>query len=262
MRKNKEPSTFMDYLEQYINSYMTEVRGLSPNTVNSYKTTYRLLIKYMYFEKNISADSITFSILDVDTLSDFMLWLEQERKCSASTRNQRLAALYSFSEYAQNYDFHAASTFRSAVMRIPSKKTPKKPRVGFTVEETKILLALPEQKSEIGLRDTVLLSLMYATGARAQEICDLTVKSINFRESGTTIDIVGKESKARRVRIPDHCATMLKKYIKHRKIDTELEKHIFSSQTHEHMTVSCIEEIFKKYLKTAKEQNPELFKEE
>ena len=49
----------------------------------------------------------------------------------------------------------------------------------------------------------VLLSFMYATGTRAQEVCDLTVKSVNFRSTGTTIDIVGKGSKARRIRIPD-----------------------------------------------------------
>lgn len=216
----------------------------------------------MYSVRSIKAEDITFNNLDVDTLSDFMSWIETERKCSITTRNQRLAALYSFSEYAQNHDFDAASTFRSAVIRIPTKKVPKKRRIGFTTDEVRILLSLPKQKSETGLRDTVLLSLMYTTGARAQEICDLTVKSVNFRAKGTTIDIVGKGAKARRIRIPDHSASMLKKYIQHRKIETEPDKHIFSSQTHEHMTVSCIEGIYKKYIKLAKEQNPNLFKEE
>lgn len=216
----------------------------------------------MYSVKNTKADEITFDCLDVNTLSDFMSWLENERKCSVTTRNQRLAALYSFSEYAQNYDFDAASTFRSAVLRIPSKKAPKKRRVGFTTDEVKILLALPDQKSETGLRDMVLLSFMYATGTRAQEVCDLTVKSVNFRSTGTTIDIVGKGSKARRIRIPDPCASMLRKYIRHRRIETEPDRHIFSSQTHEHMTISCVEEIYKKYIKLAKEKTPNLFKEE
>ena len=160
MRKQKTPSIFMKYLEYYVNTYMPEARGLSKNTINSYKTTFTLLIKYMYSVKNMKADEITFGCLDVNTLSDFMSWLEHERKCSVTTRNQRLAALYSFSEYAQNYDFDAASTFRSAVLRIPSKKAPKKRRVGFTTDEVKILLALPDQKSETGLRDMVLLSFI------------------------------------------------------------------------------------------------------
>ena len=103
---------------------------------------------------------------------------------------------------------------------------------------------------------------MYSTGARAQEICDLKVRSVNFRTTDTTIDIVGKGAKARRVRIPDHCSVMLKKYIRHRGIDADPDRHIFSSQTHEHMTISCIGEIYKKYIRIAKEYNPELFKED
>ena len=52
-----------------------------------------------------------------------------------------------------------------------------------------------------------------------------------------------------------------KKYMKHPRIETEPDMHIFSSQTHEHMTISCVEEIYKKYIKLAKEKAPELFKE-
>ncbi|MFR6171054.1 MAG: tyrosine-type recombinase/integrase [Blautia sp.] len=44
---------------------------------------------------------------------------------------------------------------------------------------------MPDPKNETGLRDMVLLSFMYATGTRAQEVCDLTVKSVNFRSTGT-----------------------------------------------------------------------------
>lgn len=39
---------------------MPEARGLSKNTINSYKTTFTLLIKYMYSVKNMKADEITF----------------------------------------------------------------------------------------------------------------------------------------------------------------------------------------------------------
>lgn len=72
MRKQKTPSIFMKYLEYYVNTYMPEARGLSKNTINSYKTTFTLLIKYMYSVKNTKADEITFDCLDVNTLSDFM----------------------------------------------------------------------------------------------------------------------------------------------------------------------------------------------
>ena len=159
-------------------------------------------------------------------------------------------------------DFDAASVFRSAVIKIPKKKSINKKKSYFTVEEVRILLALPDDNYETGLRNKVLLSLMYATGARAQEICDLKVKDFNFNVKPVTVSILGKGSKRRQISIPDKASAIIYKYIRHRKIDDKPDSFIFSSQTHEKMSVSCIEEIFKKYIKEAKELHPDLFKME
>ena len=60
------------------------------------------------------------------------------------------------------------------------KKAQKKKRAVLSAQEVSILLRLPDDSKEIGLRDKVLLSLMYASGARTQETCDLTVGNIQF----------------------------------------------------------------------------------
>ena len=250
----------LDRLEDFINNYLPNVKGLSPNTVRSYKDTFRLLIIYFEENKNISCKKMAFSDLNVENIQEFLKWLEEERGCSSSTRNQRLAALSSFSVYAQNMDFDAASVFRSAVIRIPKKKSINKKKSYFTVEEVRILLALPDDNYETGLRNKVLLSLMYATGARAQEICDLKVKDFNFNVKPVTVSILGKGSKRRQISIPEKAGTIIWKYIRHRKIDDKPESFIFSSQTHEKMSVSCVEEIFKKYISEAKKLHPNLFK--
>ncbi|MDF1618723.1 tyrosine-type recombinase/integrase [Petrocella sp. FN5] len=261
MSYRKTLSSFLKYLDYFLNTYMVEVKGLSLNTVKSYKTTFKLLITFMYTEHATPADELEFITLDANMLSAFLKWLETDRHCSPSTRNQRLAALYSFSEYAQNRDFEAASSFRTSVLAIPNKRIPKKKRVSFTTDEIKIFLAVPGQNSEIAVRDTLLLSVMYATGSRAQEICDLKVKKISFSDTNTTIDLIGKGKKARRVRIPNHCAVILKKYLVHKKISNKPNHYVFSSQTHDYMTVSCVEAIYKKYVKQAKLLYPNLFQE-
>ena len=252
-------SLFLELLNSFVTEYLPCAVGASPNTIKSYKAAFRLLLKYIYQEKGISADQITFEALNYLTITDFLSWLEKSRRCSATTKNQRLSALASFSSYAQNRDFAAASTFRSSVTRIPMKKAMHKNRAFFTREEVAILLRLPTDHYEIGLRDKVLLSLMYASAARAQEICDLTVKDIQFSEKGTSLNITGKGGKRRRIGIPYVCASLLRGYINHRKIASLPERHIFSSQTHEKMTVACIEEIFKKYVLIAKQKNPGFF---
>jgi len=252
-------SDFLKLLDTFITTYLPCSVGASPNTIKSYKYAFRLLIEFMYKKKEIEADRITFGKLDYETLIEFFTWIEVERRCSASTKNQRLSAIASFSAYAQNRDFAAASVFRNSVNKIPVKKTQHKQRAIFSRQEVTILLVLPDKSRGTGLRDKILLSLMYASGSRAQEICDLTVGNIQFYQKGATLNIKGKGRKVRRIGISDACATLLKQYINHRRISDLAERHVFSSQTHEQLTVSCIEGIFKKYITLAKKENPSMF---
>lgn len=256
---SKRKINFISLLEDYFEIYLPYSRGLSLNTINSYKQSFILLMRFMLEKKGIVASSIQFSDLTYETLLEFFNWLETDRLCKQTTRNQRLSAISAFSEYAQNRDFDAASVFRSAIIKIPIKKSISKQRAVFSREEIKILLNLPDENYETGLRNKVLLSLMYATGARAQEICDLKVKDIRMNDSSTSVTLIGKSSKTRQVGISKRLADTLHRYIVHRHIEKYPEKHIFSSQTHEQMTISCIEGIYKKYIVMAKNQNPSLF---
>jgi len=255
-------TVFLRILNDYINSYLKYAKGLSDNTVKSYKYAFRLLIEYMYTKKGIAAENITFDMLTFDQLSEFLDWLEQERGCSTSTKNQRLAALSSFSSYAQNRDMDAAAVFRASITKIPAKKCKKKKRAVFTIPEVSILLRLPGEHRRTGLRDKVLLSTMYATGARGDEICNICVKDIRFTNKGATVALHGKGNKLRNVGISQRCARTLQDYICYRRIQNQPDRHVFSSQTHERMTVSCIEEIFKKYVLKAKAEHPDMFREQ
>jgi len=258
--KNK-PSEFLELLENFLYEYLPCSVGVSPNTVKSYKNAFRLLLQFMYEEKNINADKVSFTGLDYKTMLDFLSWLETKRCCGISTRNQRMSALSSFAEYAQNRSFDAAAVFRRDTKKLPSKKCPDRARSIFTLEETAFFLNLPKACSATGFRNKTLLSVMYAGGARAQEICDLTVRDCGFDNDAASLTLTGKGGKRRRVGIPKGCAALLKHYIDKQGLTEKNERHVFSSQTHEHMTVSCIEEIFKKYVILAKKEYPSLFRE-
>ncbi|MCL2670448.1 MAG: tyrosine-type recombinase/integrase [Clostridiales bacterium] len=252
---------FMELLEAFFTEYMPFSAGLSENTIRSYKYAFRLLIEFLFSKKNLSANEISFARLDFDVINGFLLWIEEERNCSVTTRNLRLAALSSFASYAQNRNIDAATVFMNAVKKVSVKPCAAKPRTLFSLEEVTVLLKLPNCGTAIGYRDNTLLNLMYASGARAQEICDLTVRCIQFQVDVTKLTITGKGGKTRRINIARPCGALLRQYLTRRGILNAYDRHIFSSQTHEHMTVSCVEEIFKKYIKLAKEQNPLLFRE-
>jgi len=257
--KPKTPG-FLDLLQNFFTDYIPYSAGLSVNTIKSYKYAFRLLMEYLFKTRGIGSGDLTFKTLDFETINGFLNWLEQERGCGIATRNQRLTALSSFASYAQNRTLDAA-VFANAVDKVPVKTRAVAPRTTFTLDEVAILLGLPNQTTETGLRDCVLLNLMYASGARAQEICDLTVRSVLFHSDATKLTVTGKGQKTRRINIARPCAVLLKHYIERRGISKQLDRHIFSSQTHEHMTTSCITEIFKKYIGLAKAQNPMLFRE-
>lgn len=256
------PSIFLELLESYFYHHLPVSVGASENTVRSYKYAFRLLLEYLYTRHSVTADRITFQLLDYDCITGFLDWLETDRKCSPSTKNQRLSALLSFSEYAQNRDFETAFLFRNSLLRIPVKKYPKNIRAVFTVPEIKTLLQMPDERTRTGRRDKVLLSFMYASGARAQEVCDLTVKDVTCSTDGPlSVVLVGKGGKARRISIPASCSEILRQYIHYRNIENSPGSHIFSSQNHEKMSVSCIEEVFKKYVNACRLQYPGMYRE-
>lgn len=254
----------LDLLSEYFMSYLPDVKGVSDNTITSYQYAFQLLFDFLYEKKGLSPEKVTFNILTNEIVLEYLTWLEIERGCSPVTRNLRRTAISSFAKYALKKNFSDTLQFYSTVTGIPKKNTPKISDIKyFTKEEIAILLAAPDTKNAIGKRDIMLLSLLYASGARAQEICDLTLNDIYF-DTETNIRLIGKGRKGRLVTIPENCASMLKNYLGSKKMDIscvkDRKKHVFSSQTHEHMSISCVEAIVKKYVAKSKNAHPHLFK--
>ena len=103
-----------------------------------------------------------------------------------------------------------------------------------------MLLSLPDTTEKLGWRDLVLLSVMYSSGARAQEICNLTVKDVVHDGKGNAIlTLIGKGEKSRRVKITFDATQLLDKYIASRKIGMKPDVHIFPSQRNEHLVGGC-----------------------
>jgi site-specific recombinase XerD len=144
---------------------------------------------------------------------------------------------------------------------MPQKKcVSRHEAVYLSREEMSVLLRLPDSQGRIGKRDKVILSTLYASGARAQELCDITVGDLRFG-SAAAVTLRGKGSKTRMVVIPQQCAVLLKSYIEQYRLkDYGTQHYLFPSQTHEHMTVSCLEAIVKKYVRRAKTLRPDLFR--
>lgn len=264
MKMNKSELEFISLLGKFFTDYLPISMNASSNTIKSYKCAFRLLFQYLSEEVEIDTGRITFEMLNFDLLTGFFDWLVAERKNSGTTAKNRLGALSSFAEYAQNRNLEAGYVFRGSLEKIYKKsfrRVKGKQRCAFTREELEIFLTMPDPTDRIGWRNLVLLVVMYATGARAQEICDLTVGDVAYDNNGNAIlTLFGKGGKSRRVKITADATELLGKYIAYRKISAQPDRHVFSSQRNEQISVSCIEEVFEKYETMAKAAHPDKFR--
>lgn len=265
--KNKSNEVVM-LLADFFTEYMPNTKGASVNTIKAYQYAFQLLFSYLYEVKKLSPDKVTFQTLSNGTIEEFLTHLEKGRGCSVGTRNLRRAAILTFAKYAVKKDFSAALPFYSEVIGSDKKKEPKRTIIKyFTRDEIALLLKLPNSNKLIGQRDVTLLSILYSTGARAQELCDITLKDIilSTATSPTKVKLTGKGNKSRIVTIPDTCTAILKGYLQSKNYDVKnkstYERHLFSSQTNEHMSIACVEGIVAKYVTLAKERYPSDFRQ-
>jgi site-specific recombinase XerD len=233
--------SLLSKLADFFESYLPIVKGSSHNTITSYQYAFSLLFEYLWETLKLAPDKVSYSDLTEKVLLGYLQWLETSRGCSAKTRNLRRAAIMSFARYAVRDFSPEISRFCSVVTDIPKKRVPKTDEIRyFTREEIAVLLASPNKSTRIGQRDTTLMTILYASGARAQEICDITVNDISF-EHTARLRLTGKGQKSRSVVLPEGATKILKGYLDSRGIDVastrNRERHVFSSIL---TTVSCI----------------------
>ena len=248
-------------MSKYLTEYLPGIQGVSYNTIASKRDAYILLLKYLDDTQNIKAEDVDIPLLTRETIIKYLEWLEKSRGSSVSTRNIRLAAIKSLFSYIQtqtpDYIYQCQQ-----ILSIPRKKEPGHTLEYLTIEGIKSVLDAVEASSRTGLRDLTLLSLMYDSAARVQEIADLSVN--DFRaEKPSTLRLTGKGSKTRIVPLMSTTSDLVSKYISiyHPSYRGEYNVPLFSNRKKEKLTRAGIAYILKKYIKIAREKQPDLIPE-
>ena len=208
---------FSYYLSHFLKEYLVVERNMSSKTIHSYKTTFKLLITYLVEEKKIKLVDINFATVTKEIILDFLNYLEEEKKNSIRTRNQRLAAIHSFYQYCSIEEIENMDNIRK-ILSIKTKKYEKKVQEYLTKEEIQTILASIDTSTKIGRRNVLVLSLLYDTAARADEIIHLKVKDIRLEEQ--LVILTGKGNKQRIVSIMENTKNLIIQYLKENKINT------------------------------------------
>ena len=248
----KKTTDFSYYLSNFLTKYLPVSRGLRKNTINSYKDTFILLLKFSKEVHGIKPDHLDFPAIDKTMITSFLDWLEEKRKVSARTRNQRLAAIHSFFRYIQETEPALLHKCQN-VLILPFKKVINKSIAYLTLDEIKAILEVPNKSTPDGRRDLVMLSLLYDTGARVQEIIDLKVHDIRT-EHPATVRLTGKGNKTRIVPIMNPTAKLAEIYLEENSMITSDKQTypLFTNRMNEVFTRAGVSYILSKYVKSAK----------
>lgn len=258
----KTNTDFAKFLSRFLSEYLPHERNMSPNTILSYRDAFVQLISYMRDVQKIRIEKLTLEKLTRQIVLEFLAWIQDKRKCSISTRNYRLAAIHSFVQYLQYEDIIHLEQWQK-ILSIKAIKTEKKSINYLTIDAIKLLLEQPDTTTLKGRRNLALLALMYDTGARVQEIIDLTPGSIYIASTPYSIQLFGKGRKFRVVPLMKEQVSLLRKYLDENNLMEEyrLKHPLFFNNRGEKLTRSGIAYIFKIYTEMARTANPELIPE-
>jgi len=182
-------------IERWFTDRLMRHRGVSANTIASYRDTFRLL--FAFAQERLRRPPSKLSIVDLDApfICEFLDDLEARRSATARTRNLRLTAIRSFFRYA-SFEEPSHSAHIQRVLAIPTKRCDKRQLHFLTRAEIDAILSCPDQTTWIGRRDYTLLLLAAQTGLRLSELVGLDREAVTLGR-GAHVRCVGKGRKER-----------------------------------------------------------------
>ena len=160
-------------LEEFFTERLIAQRHASPNTIASYRDTFRLLLRFTHEQLGTAPCELDLGDLDAKLISSFLTHLETERESSVRTRNARLTAIRSLFQFASyGHPEHGATISR--VLSIPTKNGDRAIVTFLTDTEFQALLDAPDRATPLGRRDHAILALAIQTGLRVSELVGLT----------------------------------------------------------------------------------------
>ncbi len=188
-------------------------RKCSENTIRSYKKSLELFLDFVKTKTGRPFAELSFEDINRDTLSDFLVYLEAERNCGVSTRNQRLHCIRSFYKYAAGEDISIVCHLNE-IEKVRKAKQDKPLVEHMSETAVQAILEQPDTTTHNGKRDAFIMLFLYRTGIRVQELADIKMSDIRLGNH-PSLTVCGKGSKVRSIPLRDDTARHLKHYLEH-----------------------------------------------
>lgn len=243
-------NTLFSAIHNFLLIALPKERKCSENTIRSYKKSLELLLDFVKEKTGKPFINLTFDDIDRNILAGFLDYLETERRCSVSTRNQRLYCIRSFYRYAAQEDISNVCYFNE-IDKV--KKAKQRRTLVEHMSETAVqaILAQPDTTTHIGKRDAFIMLFLYRTGIRVQELVDIRLKDIRLGNS-PALTVCGKGSKIRSVPLRADTIKHLQHYIEifHPKSSVYSDDYLFFTvrgRGRKRMTEDNVRALVRKY---------------
>jgi site-specific recombinase XerD len=247
------------WVKRFLLEYLMTEKNLSINTQHSYRDTLRLFLPFIAEKANKKIDQLIIDDISSERVKLFLLHLESVRHCSVITRNQRLAAIHIFAQFIGLNNPQYIEWYRQ-INLVPFKKS--KPSFIHYLEKSEMdaLLDAPDRTTIQGRRDHAILLFLYNTGARVDEVAQMTINDLDLahedKRNLSSVLIRGKGNKLRRCPLWVQTIKELTALISNR----DKTEHIFLNRRRQQLTRFGIHQLVKKYVRKIICQHPSLTK--
>lgn len=242
----------------YLQGFFTERLGLqmkaSPNTVASYRDTFRLLLKFAAADLGKAPTELQVHDIDADLAGRFLTDTERGRGNKARSRNARFSAIRSFFRYVSINEPQLLHHCQK-VLAIPSKRYEKRTIDYLTREEIDALVSTPDQSTWCGRRDRTLLVLALQTGLRVSELVNLSCGDVVLG-TGAHVRCLGKGRKERATPLRKDCVRVVQAWMAER--DGAENEPLFVSNRGTRLSRDAVEQIVRKNVRSACQKCPSL----
>lgn len=194
--------------------YCKSERGLTVNTCDKY--LYRLQRFESWLKDKLGKNSIGAQEITIELVKDFINYLEQyqsplrKRGLSDHTITNYLTTIRSFSQFLSNFGVQTAVIPQQLLFYRVQHQLPKY----LELEEVTKLLAMPDTKSKLGLRDRTILETLFSTALSVSELVNLDQGDINLETQ--EFSVTGRGNRNRIVFLSDGAKQWMANYLNFR----------------------------------------------
>ena len=208
--KNNFNKLFYSKTTSFLLEYLPLSIGRSNNTIKSYQDSLTIFRRFINEELKKSIGEFEFKDCDWDCLNKFKIYLKSKGN-AASTINNKLAAIKSYMKYVTVQDSSLLS-FALQVSYVEFCKVPKVIKPELTSIGIKAILNQPKNNKK-GLRNRLIIILLYATATRLDELLSLTLGDLWLNKEIPSIKVNGKGNKERIIGLSKETIPHIKQYL-------------------------------------------------